>query len=153
MASRRVRRRPLLVVRRLFAGAVAVAVVLAGAAGWFIYLEITADMPPIDAAVQYQPPVTTQILAADGTVLGEFYSQKRYLVPLDRIPRHVQDAFIAAEDQSFYRHKGIDATGIARAFINNIRAGGKVQGGSTITQQVVKSVLLSPQKSYERKVK
>jgi penicillin-binding protein 1A len=142
-----------LVVRRLFAGSVAVAVVLAVAAGWFVYREITVDLPPIDAAVQYQPPVTTQILAADGSVIGEFYSQKRYLVPLERIPRHVQEAFIAAEDESFYRHRGIDASGIARAFINNLRPGGSVQGGSTITQQVVKSVLLSPQKSYERKVK
>jgi penicillin-binding protein 1A len=142
-----------LVVRRLLAGAVAVAVVLAVAGGWFIYREISADLPSIDAAVQYQPPVATQILAADGTVIGEFYSQKRYLVPLERIPQHVREAFIAAEDDAFYRHSGIDASGIVRAFINNLLAGGKVQGGSTITQQVVKSVLLSPQKSYERKVK
>jgi penicillin-binding protein 1A len=72
---------------------------------------------------------------------------------LDRIPEHVRQAFIAAEDDAFYRHKGIDATGILRAFLNNLLAGGKVQGGSTITQQVVKSVLLTPQKSYERKIK
>jgi penicillin-binding protein 1A len=137
----------------LVVGAAIVAVFLAGAAGLFVYREITSDLPPIDAAVQYRPPVTTQILAADGTVIGEFYSQKRYLVPLERIPPHVRQAFIAAEDDAFYRHKGIDATGILRAFINNILAGGKVQGGSTITQQVVKSVLLTPQKSYERKVK
>src|SRR5262249_29759767 len=114
---------------------------------------ISRDLPSIDAAVQYQPPVTTQILADDGTVIGEFYSQKRYLVPLERIPQHVRQAFIAAEDDSFYRHSGIDATGILRAMLNNLVAGGKVQGGSTITQQVVKSVLLTPQKSYERKLK
>lgn len=153
MALRRTRRRPFVIVRRLFVGAVAVAIVLAGAAAAFLYREITSDLPPIDAAVRYQPPVTTQILADDGTVIGEFYSQKRYLVPFDRIPQHVRQAFIAAEDDAFYRHRGIDATGIMRAFFNNIVAGGKVQGGSTITQQVVKSVLLSPQKSYERKVK
>src|SRR5262245_20657960 len=153
MASRRTRRRPFLVVRRLFVGSLAVAAVLAVAGAAFLYREITSDLPPIDAAVQYQPPVTTQILAADGTVIGEFYSQKRYLVPFDRIPQHVRQAFIAAEDDAFYRHKGIDATGILRAFVNNLIAGGKVQGGSTITQQVVKSVLLTPQKSYERKMK
>ena len=153
MASRRTRRRPFLVVRRLFVGAVVVAIIVAGAAGAFVYREITSDLPPIEAAVQYQPPVTTQILADDGTVIGEFYSQKRYLVPLDRIPQHVRQAFIAAEDDAFYRHGGIDAIGIVRAFLNNLLAGGKVQGGSTITQQVVKSVLLSPQKSYERKLK
>ncbi len=153
MASRRTRRRPFLVVRRLFVGAVVVAILLAGAAVALLYREITSDLPPIEAAVQYQPPVTTQILAADGTLVGEFYSQKRYLVPLERIPQHVRNAFIAAEDDAFYRHKGIDATGIVRAMVNNVIAGGKVQGGSTITQQVVKSVLLTPRKSYERKLK
>ncbi|MGH7786804.1 MAG: penicillin-binding protein 1A [Candidatus Binatia bacterium] len=153
MAIRRTRRRPFLVVRRLFLGAIAVVVVVGLAAAAFVYREITSDLPSIDAAVSYQPPVTTQIFAADGTVIGEFYSQKRYLVPLDRIPVHVRQAFIAAEDDRFYDHGGIDATGILRAFVNNVMAGGKVQGGSTITQQVVKSVLLSPQKSYERKLK
>ena len=153
MASRRTRRRPFLVVRRLVVGAGVVAVLLAFAAVAFLYREISSDLPPLDAAVQYQPPVTTQILADDGTVIGEFYSQKRYVVPLDRIPVHVRQAFIAAEDDSFYRHQGIDAAGIVRAAVNNIIAGGKVQGGSTITQQVVKSVLLTPQKSYERKLK
>ena len=142
-----------MVLRRLFVGTVVVAIILAGAAALFLYREISSDLPPIDAAVQYQPPVTTQILADDGSVIGEFYSQKRYVVPLERIPVHVRQAFIAAEDDSFYRHKGIDATGIVRALVNNVIAGGKVQGGSTITQQVVKSVLLTPQKSYERKLK
>jgi penicillin-binding protein 1A len=84
---------------------------------------------------------------------GVLFAEKRYLVPFEHIPPHVRQAFIAAEDDAFYRHGGIDATGILRAFVNNIIAGGKVQGGSTITQQVVKSVLLSPQKSYERKLK
>jgi penicillin-binding protein 1A len=128
-------------------------VILAGAAVAYLYREISSDLPSIDAALQYQPPVTTQILADDGTVIGEFYSQKRYLVPLEHIPSHVRQAFIAAEDDAFYRHKGIDAAGIVRALVNNVIAGGKVQGGSTITQQVVKSVLLTPQKSYERKIK
>jgi penicillin-binding protein 1A len=153
MAIRRTRRRPFVVLRRLMVAAAVVAVIVAGAAGAFLYREISSDLPSTTAAVQYQPPVTTQILADDGTVIGEFYSQKRYLVPLEQIPPHVRQAFISAEDDSFYRHKGIDATGILRAFINNLIAGGKVQGGSTITQQVVKSVLLTPQKSYERKLK
>ena len=153
MSSRRTRRRPFLVVRRLLVGAVVVGFLLAGALTAFIYREITRDLPSINAAVKYQPPVTTQILANDGTVIGEFYSQKRYLVPFERIPQHVRQAFIAAEDDAFYRHRGVDATGILRAMFSNVLAGGKVQGGSTITQQVVKSVLLSPQKSYERKLK
>lgn len=152
MASR-TRRRPFLAVRRLFLGAVAVAGFIAIAIGVFLYRQFMETLPPIQAAVDYQPPTTTQIFAADGSLIGEFYSQKRYLVPLDRIPPHVRQAFISAEDDSFYEHRGVDANGILRAFVNNIIAGGKVQGGSTITQQVVKTVLLTPQKSYERKLK
>ena len=153
MAATRTRRRPFLAVRRLFIGAVAVAGFIAAAVVVFLYRQFMETLPPIQAAVDYQPPTTTQIFAADGSLIGEFYSQKRYLVPLDRIPAYVRQAFISAEDDSFYEHKGVDANGILRAFVNNIIAGGKVQGGSTITQQVVKTVLLTPQKSYERKLK
>ncbi|MEO8602215.1 MAG: PBP1A family penicillin-binding protein [bacterium] len=153
MATRRTRRRPFLAARRLLLSAVAVAGIVAFAAGAYIYREFMSSLPPIQAAVDYQPPTTTQILAADGTVIGEFYNQKRYLVPFNHIPLHVRQAFIAAEDDSFYSHKGIDTNGILRAFANNVMHGGKVQGGSTITQQVVKTVLLTPEKSYERKLK
>jgi penicillin-binding protein 1A len=153
MAQRRTRRRPFLAARRLLLGAVGVAGVVAVAAGAYVYSEFMRSLPPIGAAVDYQPPTTTKIFAADGALIGEFYNQKRYLVPLDRIPAHVRQAFIAAEDDAFYRHTGVDATGIMRAFANNVMHGGKVQGGSTITQQVVKTVLLTPEKSYERKLK
>ncbi len=126
----------------------------AASVGYILYTEIDANLPTIDGVVDYKPPVATQILANDGTIIGEFYNEKRYLVPFDRIPVHVRQAFMAAEDQSFYKHKGVDPVGITRAFINNLAAGGKkVQGGSTITQQVVKSLLLTPKKSYERKIK
>jgi len=118
-----------------------------------LYRELTTNLPPVEQLAQYRPAVTTQILADDGTVVGEFYLEKRYLVPIDRIPAVVRDAFIAAEDDRFYRHGGVDVISILRAFINNAIAGGRVQGGSTITQQVVKTLLLSPRKSYERKVK
>jgi penicillin-binding protein 1A len=128
-------------------------VVSASAVLAFIYWEITSNLPPIERLAQYRPPVATQVLADDGTVVGEFYVEKRYLVPIEQIPLMVRNAFIAAEDDAFYRHRGIDPVSILRALVNNIVAGGKVQGGSTITQQVVKSLLLSPQKSYERKLK
>ena len=135
----------------LFIGALAL---LSGAAAVaLIYWELTTGLPPIDQLAQYHPPVATQVLADDGTVVGEFYFEKRYLVPIERIPAVVRNAFLAAEDDTFYRHSGINLISIVRAFANNVVAGGKVQGGSTITQQVVKSLLLTPQKSYERKVK
>jgi len=125
----------------------------AGLAVGLVYWEITSSLPPVDKLAQYRPPVATQVLADDGTVVGEFYFEKRYLVPIDRIPLMVRNAFMAAEDDSFYRHGGVDPISILRALVNNVVAGGKVQGGSTITQQVVKSLLLTPKKSYERKLK
>lgn len=118
-----------------------------------VYREITTALPPLDSIVQYRAPLSTQIFAADGTLVGEFFYEKRYVVPFERIPAVVRNAFIAAEDDQFYQHRGIDLLGIVRALQSNLSAGGRVQGGSTITQQVVKQILLSPQKSYERKLK
>jgi penicillin-binding protein 1A len=129
------------------------ALLSAGLALALAFHELTTNLPPVQQLAQYRPAVATQIFADDGTVVGEFYLEKRYLVPIDRIPAVVRDAFIAAEDDRFYRHSGVDVLSIVRAFLNNVIAGGRVQGGSTITQQVVKTLLLSPQKSYERKIK
>jgi penicillin-binding protein 1A len=128
-------------------------VVGGGAAGFVVYREITQDLPPVDQLLSYQPPTTTQVFAEDGTMLGEFYVERRYLVPLDRVPNHVRLAFLAAEDADFYRHPGIDPFGIARAFLANLSQKRVVQGGSTITQQVVKTLLLTPERRIERKVK
>jgi len=137
-----------LVLVLLFAVLVASAVALG-----LLYWELTANLPAVEKLSQYRPPVATQVLADDGTVVGEFYFEKRYLVPIERIPVMVRNAFIAAEDDAFYRHPGINPMSIARAVFNDLVAGGKIQGGSTITQQVVKSLLLTPRKSYERKLK
>ena len=156
MATRQPRRQGyglIRILRRLFLIVVAVCLVGAAAVGWMVVREFNANLPSVEPIVQYHPPVTTQVFADDGTLIAEFFSEKRYLVPVDQIPPFVRHAFIAAEDDGFYRHKGVDAASIVRAFINNLVAGSKVQGGSTITQQVVKSLLLSPQKSYERKIK
>jgi penicillin-binding protein 1A len=153
--QRRARRKR--VFRRFVLATATIGLLALGAAasvGYLVYTELDASLPPIEGVVDYKPPIATQILAHDGTIIGEFFNEKRYLVSFDRIPTHVRQAFIAAEDQSFYEHRGVDPVGITRAFINNLAAGGrKVQGGSTITQQVVKSLLLTPQKSYERKIK
>ena len=129
-------------------GCVSAAVAIA-----LVYSELSSNLPPVEQLAQYRPAMATQILADDGSVVGEFFYEKRYVVPIERIPEHVRNAFIAAEDAGFYTHKGIDPLGIARAFLNNLAAGDTVQGGSTITQQVVKSLLLTPKRSYERKIK
>src|SRR6185295_14236396 len=124
-----------------------------GITAFVIYREITTELPPVDQLLHYQPPIATRIFAADNTLIGEFYVERRYLVPLARIPEHVRRAFLAAEDADFYRHRGIDPLGIGRALWTNVTRQGVVQGGSTITQQVVKALLLTPERSYERKMK
>ncbi|MFN8627765.1 MAG: PBP1A family penicillin-binding protein [Candidatus Binatia bacterium] len=140
-------------VRNLFLFLLTMVLLAAGAAAGLVYWELSANLPSTEKLTQYRPPIATQVLADDGTVIGEFYFEKRYLVPIERIPPVVRKAFLAAEDDAFYRHGGINPVSIVRAVINDLVAGGKVQGGSTITQQVVKSLLLTPRKSYERKLK
>ncbi len=139
--------------RRILVGVALVVIATTGAAGWLVYQELSANLPAVDKLLRYQLPVATRVYSDDGTLLGEFYTEKRYLVSIAQIPPVVRQAFIAAEDANFYKHKGVDVLGIGRAMLANLTAGGVVQGGSTITQQVVKALLLTPEKSYERKAK
>jgi penicillin-binding protein 1A len=112
------------------------------------------DLPDLRRIEDYAPPVTSVVLDRRGRLIGEFYDEQRRLVPIGEIPRHVQLAFVAAEDKHFFEHKGIDYTGILRAAIANLRAGGEIkQGASTITQQMVKSLLLTPERTYRRKIR
>jgi len=127
--------------------------VTAGAIGFTLYDQYWLRLPPLSKLLTYDPPVATRVYADDGQLVSEFFFEKRYLTPMDRIPSVVRDAFVAAEDSEFYRHRGIDLKGISRAFFANLRAGDVVQGGSTITQQVVKSLLLTPERSYRRKLR
>jgi penicillin-binding protein 1A len=133
---------------------VVVAGVLAGAvAGFVLYRELSSDLPPVDQLLKYQPPTATRVFSDDGTLIGEFFVERRYLVPLARVPMHVRLAFLGAEDADFYRHPGVDPTSIVRAFVNNLRSGATRQGGSTITQQVVKNLLLTNERSWQRKAR
>src|SRR5689334_14092212 len=120
--------------RRIAVGVVLVVLACGGVAGWVVYNEISANLPPVDKLLRYQLPVATRVYADDGTLLGEFYTEKRYLVPIAEIPEVVRRAFISAEDSNFYEHKGVDFLGITRALIANLTRGEVVQGGSTITQ-------------------
>ncbi|MCB0358111.1 MAG: PBP1A family penicillin-binding protein [Bdellovibrionales bacterium] len=121
--------------------------------GLRFYHQLTRDLPRIERLSDYQPKAVTQILAADGTLVGEAYDERRYPVDFSEIPLVLRQAFLAAEDANFYTHPGIDLTSILRALWVNLREAGTVQGGSTITQQVVKSLLLSRERTYERKAK
>jgi penicillin-binding protein 1A len=121
--------------------------------GVFIYLHFLQDLPDFTSVKEFRPSVITQIFARDGQRIGEFYSERRIEVPYSRLPRHLVLAFVAAEDARFFEHPGVDITGIARAFFRNLEAGEVVQGGSTITQQVVKRILLTSEKSFARKIR
>lgn len=131
--------------------AVTAAGALAGAVA--IYVLLIRDLPDFDGLDDYDPPVVSEVFDRNGKLIGEFYTQKRRLVPIDEVPRHVQLAFVSAEDGNFFEHKGIDLIAILRAAIANLREGGIAQGASTITQQMVKSLLLTPERTYKRKMR
>ena len=123
----------------------------AGAGGGFMYYS--KDLPSHDALKAYMPPAVTVVKSADGRILGEIFEQRRYVVPIDEIPQHVKDAFLAAEDANFYGHGGVDFVGILRAIARNALQGRMAQGASTITQQVARNFLLTRDKKIERKIK
>jgi len=122
-----------------------------GVAG--VIWHFSQGLPTLETLERYRPPTVTVVNDAEGRLLGEIYEKRRYVVPLDRIPQHVQDAFIASEDAAFWSHPGVDAMGIVRAVLRNALKGKKAQGASTITQQVARNFLLSSEKKYSRKIK
>lgn len=126
---------------------------LGAMAGIGVYFYLSNDLPQISSLTEYHPPIITTVYSDDGRKIAEFFEERRIIQPLDQIPQELINAFIAAEDSRFYKHKGIDFYSIIRAFFKNLEAGTIVQGGSTITQQVTKSFLLTPEKSYTRKLK
>jgi penicillin-binding protein 1A len=139
----------------ILGGAVLLALA-AGAAAFigFNYIEkIEKTLPPVEAMKNYNPALPTQIFSSEGTKIGELFEEKRYPVQLSAISPLVVKAFLAAEDSRFYEHIGIDIQGLARAGIAHFMKSGQKQGGSTITQQLVKNVLLTRERTLERKVK
>ncbi|BCR07048.1 penicillin-binding protein 1A [Desulfuromonas versatilis] len=135
----------------LFAGLGLGLAVLLGLSAAYLYVSKT--LPKVETLADYRPPIITSVYSEDGGVIAEYYRERRIPVPVERMPGQLIEAFVAAEDSHFFGHKGIDLVSILRAALKNIKAGGIVQGGSTITQQVAKSLLLSPEKKFERKFK
>ncbi|MCK4766770.1 MAG: PBP1A family penicillin-binding protein [Desulfobacula sp.] len=123
----------------------------AGIAGLYYYLN--RDLPKINTLKDYSPATVTSVFSDDGRKIGEFYEERRIVIPLSEMPENLINAFVAAEDSRFREHPGIDILSIFRAFLKNFKAGTIVQGGSTITQQVTKSFLLTPERTYKRKLK
>ena len=118
-----------------------------------IYLYFANTLPELNSLHEYNPNIITKVYSSDGQIIGEFYIERRIVVPFSKIPPRLIKAFLAAEDAQFYQHKGIDYWSVLRAFYKNISAGKIVQGGSTITQQVARSFFLTPERSMGRKIK
>lgn len=141
--------------RLLIWGAGAVAV---GVLGLVALLVVAVQGLPDETQLKdYQPPQTSRIYAGDGKLIAEFADEHRIFVPIQQIPRRLQEAFISAEDKSFWEHEGIDYVGLARATLVNIgtifTGEGRMQGASTITQQVAKNMLLTSDRTIMRKLK
>ncbi|MDY6831559.1 MAG: PBP1A family penicillin-binding protein [Thermodesulfobacteriota bacterium] len=130
-----------------------IGMVIAVVAGGVFYYQISRDLPRIFTIDDYRPPTVTTLYSAEKQKIAEFYTERRIVVPLDRMPPMLINAFVAAEDARFFQHTGVDLTGVARAFMKNLEAGAIVQGGSTITQQVAKSFFLSSERTYTRKIR
>ncbi len=110
------------------------------AALWLHFGKGLPDLPSIEG---YRPPIITEAISADGQIAGEFFNERRKVVPYPRIPRHLVQAFIASEDQRFFDHAGVDLRGTLRAALTTYVLRKGVKGGSTITQQTAKAILVS----------
>ncbi len=119
-----------------------------------VVAKYNSELPDMIELAQYKPLLVTEVYDRNNKKFGEFFRQKRILTPYEAIPQHLVQAFVAAEDDTFFEHKGINLLAITRAFIANLRSGKKSQGGSTITQQVARGLLLQDnRKTYGRKIK
>jgi len=110
------------------------------------------NLPSLDALTDYKPRVPMRVYTADGQLISEFGEERRTLVRIQNVPTHLRQALLAAEDQNFYEHRGIDFISFTRALINNMRTNTRGQGGSTITMQVARNFFLTRERSYNRKL-
>ncbi|MCX8059620.1 MAG: transglycosylase domain-containing protein [Aquificaceae bacterium] len=114
---------------------------------------LSLNLPPVETLKSWKPPVATVVYDAKDRPFGDVALQRRYYVEIKDIPLHVRQAFVSAEDKNFYRHSGVDFLAILRATAVNIRHGRIKQGASTITQQLARNLFLSPDKSFQRKIR
>jgi penicillin-binding protein 1A len=137
-------------IRRLSLAALAGSILLAllGVLGLF-----AAQLPDVRSLDEYRPALPSVVVDRHGLPIGEFASERRQLVSVARLPPHLVQAFVAAEDEDFYDHPGVDAGALLRAVWANLRGGRIVQGGSTITQQLAKALFLGPERTFWRKAR
>ena len=120
---------------------------------YLIIQSVKSGLPQLITVKDYQPLLVSEVFDRNNKKIGEYFRERRILVPYEKIPEKVVQAFLAAEDDQFFEHKGINLQAIFRAALANLRAGRSVQGGSTITQQVAKTLLLSSEKTFTRKLR
>ncbi len=141
----------------LYVGLTLGVVVAGGVLAAVIFIvSVTRDLPSVETLRDYQPAVTTRVYAGDGSLLGEYARERRIFVPITFVPKLITEAFTSAEDKNFYNHPGIDPSGIMRAAIKdvfNVFQHKRLEGASTITQQVAKNFLLTADQNFTRKVK
>jgi len=125
-----------------------VGIALAGLAAALIY----PNLPPLEALTDYKPRQPLRVYTADGALIAEFGEERRAFVAINKVPKHMKQAIIAAEDERFYRHGGVDTLGILRAASANLLSGGAKEGASTITMQVARNFFLSNEKTLTRKL-
>ena len=118
-----------------------------------ILYAVTHDLPQIRALEDFRPSSVTRVYSADNVLLAEIFVEKRHPIPLGEIPQDLKQALIATEDRAFYQHSGVDLKGILRASVKNIVVGRFAEGASTISQQLAKTLFLTPRKELIRKVK
>ena len=117
-------------------------------AGVLIY----PNLPDLDVLTDYRPKVPLRVVTEDGALIGEFGEERRALVALEKVPLHLKRAILAAEDERFYHHGGVDTVGVLRAALSNVISGEAREGASTITMQVARNFFLSSEKSFRRKI-
>jgi len=130
-----------------------VGLIIVGETAFGAYVFLSRDLPTIPPFRQIKFGSVSTARAAHGQVLGEHFEQRRYLLPFERLPDVLVDAFIASEDRRFFEHGGVDVYGVMRAIWTNLRAGRVREGASTITQQLARSLLLSNEQTFTRKVR
>ena len=118
-----------------------------------IYIYFSKDLPDLRDLTRYQPAILNEFYSSEGELIAQSGLERRSLVNLEYIPAYVINAFIAVEDRRFYQHSGVDAKSVLRALSQNLVTGRIVSGGSTITQQITKNLILGPERAYSRKIK
>jgi penicillin-binding protein 1A len=121
------------------------------AVGAFVLLLLYPNLPSIEVLTDYQPKIPLRIYSSDGVLIGEFGEERRAIVKIAEVPAVMKQAILAAEDERFYQHAGVDTLGVLRAAYSNLMGGGKRQGASTITMQVARNFFLSSEKTITRK--